>query len=388
MPAIKISPTLGHVISGVRLGDHEFEGRVMAAQLFQFAEDPRNTENEKVYKGNTILEEQRRLRLEVQRMFAGEKRKNAESYAEYIVNMHAGEPGLTPTMVLWTNADLDFEESEDGTGAARLLVPFTVRLIAIDGETQLAARYIARDINPDTAQAWVSLKICYNRDVNWARQVFHDLNVLGVQPNKALAIGMDARDPLTSVARHIEDSVPLFRGKINKQKRQLSASDRDIMTITTLRGACITLAEGIGGVKHGTSPVSIDKERAKHVEKVAVEFFNAVADKIGPATEDRERTVVASPAVMAAIGAMGNVLVGIEDDAARRTKLTEIVERLSLVNWNKGDHWAGIAGKFSPSGKFSLGGAKENSYAVYAALTDVTSDGYDRIRVSQKLQVA
>src|SRR5688572_17011645 len=97
----KISPTLGHVVTGTVINSHEFEGRVMAAQLFQFAEDPRRTEIEKEYRGNSILEEQRRLRLEIQRLFTGEKKKNAEGYAEYVVNMHQGEVGLTPTIVLW-----------------------------------------------------------------------------------------------------------------------------------------------------------------------------------------------------------------------------------------------------------------------------------------------
>src|SRR3954469_4171838 len=104
----KISPTLGHVVTGTVINDREFEGRVMAAQLFQFAEDPRRTEMEREYVGNPMLEELRRLRLEIQRMFTGEKKKNAESYAEYIVNMHNGVVGLTPTIVLWTKSKLEF----------------------------------------------------------------------------------------------------------------------------------------------------------------------------------------------------------------------------------------------------------------------------------------
>ena len=378
MSGTKISPTLGHVVTGTIINPCEFEGRVMAAQLFQFAEDPRKTEIERDFRGNAILEEQRRLRLEIQRLFTGEKRKNAENYADYIVNLHRGEPGLTPTIVLWTSSMLEVEEREDGM--AQMLVPFTVRLLAIDGETQLAARYIARDIETDTANTWVAIKICHNRPVEWARQAFHDLNVLGVQPNAALAIGMDARDPLTSVARAVENAVPLLKGRINKQRRQLGSKDRDIMTITTLRGACITLAEGIGGVKYGTNPAGIDKSLVPQVEKVAIEWFNAVADRMGPAIEDRDRTVAGSPAVMAAIGAMGHVLVGIANDAQRRGKMTELAERLTLINWERGKTWEGIAGKYTPSGKFSLGGAKENGYAVYAALTDVTTPGYQQVR--------
>lgn len=102
------------------------------------------------------------------------------------------------------------------------------------------------------------------------------------------------------------------------------------------------------------------------------------------------RHYTSSPAVMAAVGAMGHVLVAIHDDNERRAKMTEIVERLTLINWTKGDLWAGIAGKYTPKGNFSLGGTKENAYAVYAALTDVTTDGYKSVRSTSPvvLQVA
>jgi len=108
---------------------------------------------------------------------------------------------------------------------------------------------------PDTKNEFVAIYICHGRDKLWARQCFHDLNVLGVRPNAALSIGMDARDPLTRVAREAERQVPFFRDRVNKARRQLGAHDKDVVTITSLRGACITLAEGIGGVKYGTRPV-------------------------------------------------------------------------------------------------------------------------------------
>jgi DNA sulfur modification protein DndB len=253
-------------------------------------------------------------------------------------------------------------------------------LIAIDGETQLAARYVAREIDPATAKTWVAIKVCHGRNVDWAKQVFHDLNVLGVVPNAALAIGMDNRDPMTAVARAVEENVPLLRGRVNRQSRQLKARDNELMTISTLRGACITLAEGISGIKHGANPVSIPKEKVNHVQTVAIEWFSAVAEKIGPAIEDRPRTVASAPAVMAAIGALGHVLVEISDPLARQRRTADLAERLAPVNWEKGQHWEGIAGKFTPKGNFSLGGPKETAYAIYAAISDGTTEAYLKVR--------
>src|SRR4051812_32406638 len=97
--ASQISSSEGHVIAGSIIDEHTFEGKVKAAQLFNLADDPRKTEDERAYRGDPNLQNQRRLRLEVQRLFSGEKKKNVESYSNYIVAMHHGEIGLTPTIV-------------------------------------------------------------------------------------------------------------------------------------------------------------------------------------------------------------------------------------------------------------------------------------------------
>jgi len=83
---------------------------------------------------------------------------------------------------------------------------------------------------------------------------------------------------------------------------------------------------------------------------------------------------------MAAIGAMGHVLANVTSEAERCVKITELAERLTLIDWEKGKRWEGIAGKYTPRGNFAVGGSKETAYAIYAALTDPTSEGYQRIR--------
>src|SRR5207249_4653528 len=133
-------------------------------------------------------------------------------------------------------------------GTALAQIPYGAQVVAIDGETQLAARFVAADINSMTKQEMVPVILCHGQTIDWARQVFHDLNTLGVQPNAALSISMDQRDPLTFVARQVEKRVPFLMGRVNTVRRQLRRSDVHVMTITALRGGCVTLAEGIGGV--------------------------------------------------------------------------------------------------------------------------------------------
>ena len=383
----RLNPTDGHLIAGVRINEHQFLGRLKAPQLFQIAPDPRDSEDRKKVDASKDLQDLQEIREEVQRLFAGAKAKNVIPYADYIMEVHAGEvDGITPPIILYSEEKL--AEGVDDSGKEFIQVPYDKRLVAIDGETQLAARFEAAHRAPDTKSEFVAIYICHGRDKQWARQCFHDLNVLGVRPNAALSIGMDARDPLTRVAREVERQVPFFRNRVNKARRQLGAHDTDVVTITSLRGACITLAEGIGGVKYGARPVPLPGAQVDRALQAAIGWFAAVTDAIGPAMEDRENKLASAPAVLAAIGAMGHELVNIDDPIMREAKTAALVRKLRTVDWRRSKHWEGIAGKFTPKGTFSVGGSKETAYAVYEALNDETSPGYVSVRTQVTAQAA
>jgi len=97
--------------------------------------------------------------------------------------------------------------------------------------------------------------------------------------------------------------------------------------------------------------------------------------------------LASAPTVLAAIGAMGHELVNIDEPSIREAKTAAIIRKLRTVDWRRGKHWEGIAGKFTPKGTFSVGGSKETAYAVYEALSDETSPGYVSVR-TQMAQAA
>jgi DNA sulfur modification protein DndB len=374
----KLNPTDGHIIAGTAIDEHRFIGRVRAAQLFQIAPDPRDTENRKKLDASHELQELRGIREEVQRFFEGAKKRNVVPYAEYIVGLKSGDDGLTPPITLFSVDNLAVETRADGTGFIQ--VPWDKRLVAIDGETQLAARHEAANLEPETKHEFIAVYINHGRDEGWVRQAFHDLNTLGVRPNAALSLGMDARDPITHICREVERRVPFFKDRVNKVRRQLRTSDPEVVTITTIRGACVTLAKGINGVQFGARPVPLEKDLTEAVEAAAIDWFGALTDTFGPALENRDQSLASSPTAMAALGAIGNPLVHITDPKDRALKARELVRSISTVNWTRDKTWEGIAGKFTPKGSFSVGGSKETAYAVYAALSDPSSPGYARVR--------
>jgi len=379
MNTTTLNPTNGHLIAGALLDNNRFVGRMRAAQLFQIAPDPRDAENTKKRDGSKELQDIQHIREEVQRQFEGAKRSNVHPYAEYIVALGKGHDGITPPITLYCEHALEFFENSDGTGL--LQVPWDIRLVAIDGETQLAARHEAQSLDTETRNEFVPVYICFGRTQAWARQSFHDLNTLAVRPNTALSMGMDARDPITKMVNAVESRVAFFRGRVNKSRRQLRDRDIEVTTITGLRGAIATLAKGIGGVKYGNRPVPIEPDKLTMIEEAAVDWFEAVAEAIGPAIENRANTVAGSNPVMAAIGAMGHPLTQFGDPTQRKAEAFRLASNLQRIHWARDDTWSGIAGKVGRNG-LTIAGTKEAAYHVYAALTDGTTEAYRKVHVA------
>jgi DNA sulfur modification protein DndB len=372
-----MEPTDGFPVNGnVKVKGHEFVTTMPAAQLLKITNDPRLSEDPKRRDGNPNLEELYRIRQEVQRMFQGAKEKNVDSYAQYIVALEGGASGVTPQIVLYTPRDLQYDSPDTPT---RLYLPWDVDLVAIDGETQLAARFEAAKINSATTKQMVDVKLCYNRPLEWAKQAFHDLNLLSVRPNAATAISMDMRDPLTSITRQVAQ-MPFFKDRV-ASSRQLKKKDSAICTLSVLRTAVVCFSEGIAGLQYGNKPVQVDPKRVPTLEKAAVEYFDALTKQVGPSMEQRYETVAASPAVMAALGALGHTVASIEDSTQRQAEAHRVLHTLDGVDWKRGSRWDGVAGKIRPDGAFSTaGGAKDSGHTCYAALADTTSPHYQTIR--------
>ena len=373
-----LNPTEGYVVPGSQLDDNRFVGRMRAAQLLKIADDPRITEDKRQRASSQQLENLFQMRKEVQRLFEGAKAKNVVPYAAYIIAVHEGQDGMVPPLILYCEDSLPVEQQENGTGF--LQIPWDAQLVAIDGETQLAGRFEAGNLKPETKSNFVPVIICHGRALEWARQVFHDLNLLSVRPNAAVGIGMDQRDALTQITRAVENGVPFFRGRVSKVRRQLRRSDTEVITITTLRGACVTLSEGIAGVKYGARPVPISGDRASTVRSAALLWLGTLATELDQAIEARDQTLLSAPAVMAALGALGNPLVDITGNSKRQAEAQRLMSSIKHVNWDRGPHWHGIAGKVTERGRLAIGGSKETAYAIHAALTDPNSPGYGAVR--------
>jgi DNA sulfur modification protein DndB len=374
--------TKGHLVAGVRVDDHTFVGRVETALLFTFAPDPRSDDGHDELDPDPHTLGLRVVRERARRLFKGSKEANVADYAGYLVNVPNAEfgdahHGALPPILLWSPKELKVEAITDELGYLR--IPYDARLIALDGQTQLAARYHARkrltraiDSKPATVM------FCHGRSVAWAKQTLFDLHLKAVPTSRAAGSSLDTRAPSSRLVRRLVSDVEAFETCTDDCA---DTREPELMTFSALRLACITLSEGISGLSSALdAEPAIDDERMERLEPAALMWFSTVTRRYRAWFEE-DGSLIGSPVAMAALGAVGHDLVGFgypysEEQAVLADKLAS----LGPVDWSKGPHWDGIAGKLDADGNLVVGSPMEYAESLYTALTDEWSDAYRRIR--------
>lgn len=369
----------GQQISGLRVDDHRFVAVMPFSRLERLVDDPLSASNAKVRASSARLTDYFELHEEIQRAFDAGKRKNAQAYADYIVSILKGANGDTPTIDLYVQAKLPFN-AESG----RLLWLYDSVAVPFDGETQLAARFLAAKLDPETKKMPVVVTITHGKSVDYARQCFHDRNAYQRAAPVPVALAMDSRDPLIQVVRAIDEKVPGAKGQILWRSRQMPQKGKDhIAAASFVRTAVACFAHGIGGVQMMKADLP-DGLSPEDFTRRAVIWFGRVIEKVGPYMRDRENFVASSPAIWAALGALGKPLVdpAVTDMATLEAAADGLIAKLDGVNWGKGNHWLGIAIKATGTeGIYSFaGGAKDSGSIAFKALTDPTEHTFSQIR--------
>ncbi len=360
--------------------------------LLQVVPDPIAAEKPDRIAEDARLRAYGQLRAEVQRLVEGAKKKNAFKYGDYLVGGHRGlHPSVTPPITLFHREPL--KTVDLGGGAKVLLLPHGEFFPAIDGETQRLAWGFAAQEEESLLDRRIAAIIHHGRPVEDARQFFHDLNTLEVKPNAAVAISMDARDPATQIARAVMDQVPQLQGRVNVRRRQLRRHDPEVLTISGLRTGIVTTILGEAGLQVGSRPVTLpDGVEIEDIEAPIVRLWSAILGEIEDELEPdrRPEVVVSAPSILAGLGVLAHqAMPAPPRETMRQWTVEEVVDCLADVGWereysdpqgNIRSAWEGIAGKFTPKGRFSIGGPKEVGHMVASALKEPRSDSGQSIR--------
>jgi hypothetical protein len=304
-------PSRGVHVRGIPLTSTSFLAVTNFNQLQTITRHPADLQpSAKVtgYDADTIAEEAQLHEL-IQRALTGNKKANVARYSLYVEEIVDGtREGVLPPIHLWSPDLLDIVPLNDVQYA---VVPNGRRLLAIDGETQLAAHYTLRQrAQPETRERHgghpLAAVVHHGMPVETARQYFHDLNVLAVRPNTSLGLSMNSADPVMQVVGEVERRVGFVNGRVERMARQLAKNSPKVITMQTLRQMVVNVAKGIAGVQYGARPVPVDGIDLKELTEVAVDWLDQFFAAFGPQVTDREGYLAGSSPVLSAIGAMGN----------------------------------------------------------------------------------
>ncbi|WP_344013634.1 DNA sulfur modification protein DndB [Streptomyces thermospinosisporus] len=375
------------------------------ATLVQLVPSPRAAEDPRKLKAASgLVRRHAELRATVQRTLrSSQKGKNVRPYAEYIAAGLKGELGAawsTPPVTLWHAGPLAAlsDELVPGSGLRTLTVAPGTTVIAIDGETQTTAWHDLYDdpeeyglTYPELAQVRIPFELYADLAPADARQIFYDRNVQGVTVAKNLAMSMDQRDFGTRIAHVVADSVKVevdgqrvpFARLVNGSKRQVSASDREVVTLSALRALVVTTLYGRTGLQRSAESVHEDELptgcRPEHVENELVPILGQLINR--HAREFTGRTAITAPAVLAGLGiAVHHTMPWADPATAFRTD--DLVRLLNGIRWEReARYWDRVAAKTGASGRLNFsGGVKDSGGRVADAILYPATEAGRRIR--------
>ncbi|MEU5482819.1 DNA sulfur modification protein DndB [Streptomyces mirabilis] len=379
-------------------------GTMGLATLLQLVPDPKKEENRRALKyASGPVRQHAALRALVQRTLTTQKGRNVLSYAAYIAAGLLGEHGAAwslPPVTLWLDGEPIFigEEVAPGSGIHTIAVSPGSPVIAIDGETQVAAWHALYD-DPERfgisyaqlGQVRLPYELYFGLSVEDARQIFYDRNVEGVPVAKNLAMSMDQRDIGTRIAHRVAAAVTVehagkiipFSRLVQARKRQLTRSDPELVTLSALRVLVVTALHGRGGlalssatVHEADLPEGVDTQQA---ERELVPLLSTLLGELYP--HFAARHAVSAPAVLAGIGIAAHHTIS-WNTADRRLRNDELTSLLEPVRFEReARFWDGVAASANASGTLNFGGgAKDAGGRVADAILHPDSNYGRKIR--------
>ncbi|MER8062736.1 MULTISPECIES: DNA sulfur modification protein DndB [unclassified Streptomyces] len=403
-------------ISGVPLTVIPFRagsviGVIDLPTLLALVPNPKREEDKQVMKRATPTQRRHaEIRALVQRTVRDtQKKKNIPAYAAYLAAGIKGEHGngwSHPPVTLWAPPEdgvesvrVDPTELAPGTGICKVTVVTGTHVIAIDGETQMTAWHEIAE-NPDDYRLTaaqlravrIPFELYWDLQISEARQVFFDRNVLGVTVAKNLAMSMDQRDFATQLAHDIAGSVIVTNGDgtkvpfatfVQATKRQLSAGDPELLTLSGLRALVVTTMLGRPGIALSSAAITEDDipdgTTADTVRAEVTDILSWFLETYFPLFA--ARTAVTTPALLAGLGVAFNRAMPWSTDADRLTSY-RLGQLLDTVQWDReAAYWDGIAGKATATGGISFaGGVKDSGGRVADAILFPDTENGRKIR--------
>ncbi len=166
----------------------------------------------------------------------------------------------------------EFIPSELDGGLGILRLPLTTKFLINDGQHRRAAIERALQENKLLETQHISVVLFPMEDLERSQQVFSDLNRTVHKTSRSLDILYDHRDPVNPLTIAVADNVPVFRGRVEKDRVSVAQRSAKFVALSALYDANIAL---LGKVKE-----DLDDDELGELEAKAIAYWSAVTDNL------------------------------------------------------------------------------------------------------------
>lgn len=220
-----------------------------------------------------------------------------------------------------------------------LHIPMQSTFIINDGQHRRAAIDAALKENPDLGDETISVVLFIDAGLKRSQQMFADLNKHALRPTKSLSILYDHRDDMASLAVHLANTVPVFKGLTEMEKTTISNRSTRLFTLNAIFLATRVLLKKQKHDDVTEEDVEISLRYWNRLGEIIPEWRLIVRRKIS-ASELRKNYVHSHGVVLQALGEAGSELLQLYPE-----KWEDYLTSLEQIDWRRANTslWEGRA---------------------------------------------
>ena len=337
-----------------------YSGVLNFAAIKKLVKLPQEAQWNDIFEGDGDTEGQRKL---------NKPRVNNNMVPYVIDNDDAFYSAVTLVMVPYTG-----EEAKEGADYSydpetlTLKLEDHVDLFVADGKHRISSVLGGMEQAPDLYTHQIPVVLLPFKDKNAVKQVFSDLNLNAKAIGKSQGYAFEQRDPKVLLSLAVIENVLVFTGRVNKTTNNLSARSKDVVTLSTMVSSNLEIMTALRGksekdLAQDEDWRSLRKRKPNDPEIVTaasslIEFWNIYTSKTpgwdklgkeGGVTAGQLRDGIADnqSGYVSAFGvgfqAAANAYAALIRDRGEEEAKKLIALCLTNVDWQKGEHWAGLA---------------------------------------------
>lgn len=265
-------------------------------------------------------------------------KKRVPEIAKYMLDNEEGY--LFSSITASYKCDVEFTPVA-GNGLGTLSMEFEeANFVINDGQHRCAAIAAAVKENPAMGEESISVLLFPYEDRGRVQQMFSDLNRYVAKTSKSLDILFDQRDELAKITLDVIETVPAFKGFVDKDAVSLPVRSAKLFSLSALYDANEELLE---------HHVATDKKTAAaELRSLATDYWISVSKMIPDwgrvkngdlkALELRQESICSHAVVLRAIGGVGGDLMK-ADPTGWKGRLLDF----QRINWSKKNpDWEGV----------------------------------------------